>query len=183
MGALRHQAQSLSAFEATLPLVFTAAAIAALGFGAHFSGRSQPAPAEPVPVVSTMSKRQEAKLAADMSAFALTKVAPERLVSEATPEAFVGPALPPLRLATGPRVEAKTQRKIEKPVKVAAILPPPRPVAMTPSVPVATAHPAPERGVVARVAEYVPSPRQMLDGVWALSDSVGGQVVKYIPRI
>ncbi|MBN9081272.1 MAG: hypothetical protein J0I16_07210 [Rhizobiales bacterium] len=204
MGAARSQiqsqaqaeAQSLSAFEATLPLVFTAVAIAVLGWGANLYGKLHPAPAvEPTQMSSTMSKRQEEKLAADMSAFALTKVAPERLVSEATREVFDGPALPPLKLANAtpvPRAELKARKldnKLDKHTKVASVLPPPRPTLIRPHV--ASAAPMtvneaagmPQRGVVARVAEYVPSPRQMFDGVWSLGGTVSGQVAKYIPRI
>jgi hypothetical protein len=194
----RAEVQSLSAFEATLPLVFTAVAIAVLGWGANLYGKLHPAPAvEPTQMSSTMSKRQEEKLAADMSAFALTKVAPERLVSEATREVFDGPSLPPLKLANAtpvPRAELKAPRKLDSKLdkqhsKVASVLPPPRPALTRPHV--ASAAPlavneapgVPQRGVVSRVAEYVPSPRQMFDGVWSLGGTVSGQVAKYIPRI
>ncbi|SEC79119.1 hypothetical protein SAMN05443249_3570 [Beijerinckia sp. 28-YEA-48] len=196
---MRHGVHSLSAFEAALPLLFTAAAIASLGWGANLYGRLHPAPAvETAQVPSTMSKRQEEKLAADMSAFALAKVAPERLVSEATREAFNGPTLPPLRLANVapvPRAELKLRNKGEKqPTKVASVLPPARPAVITSSQvaasrvaaiapPPATVVAVHERGVVARVAEYVPSPRQMFDGVRTLSGTLGDQVSRYIPRI
>jgi hypothetical protein len=192
-------AAGTSPWVALLPLGFIAVGIGAIGFAASLSVRARPAPlaATPVPaVVEPISRREEARLAEQITAFALTKVGPERF--EVEPRA--GIKRPPIVVSEAARTNAKlAQRKIdnktEKPaVKVATVLPPPRPAIIMASaapprpslIPVGfgpSENVEPKPGVLAQMANYVPSPRRILSDAVSDAWSLGGKVGKLIPKI
>ena len=180
----RCETRASTTLGAGLPVLYVAAALFSVGLAGQFAGSKAPttlvAPASPV-AYTPMSPREEARLAAELSAFALAKVAPERPEAEA----MQGPPLDPLRFAT-PRAQspahALTARKAEKSsdrsVKVAAVLPPQRPAVLS-AAPAVVATPTPATpGMLQRVAGLVPTPREVMDGAW----SVGGRLASYVPR-
>ncbi|MDF2120079.1 hypothetical protein PY365_31410 [Roseiarcaceae bacterium H3SJ34-1] len=192
-----------SPWVALLPLGFIAVGIGAIGFAASLSVRARPAPvvAIPAPVAAApISPREEARLAEQITAFALGKVAPERFEVDLRDVSQ--------RPSEAPRISAKlAQRKADKSaMKAATVLPPPRPaslVASAPSrprpatvvasvapqpslIPVGFVPPAdvePKPGVLAQMANYVPSPRRMLSDAVSDAWSLGGKVGRLIPGI
>ncbi|MDB5532380.1 MAG: hypothetical protein JWO28_695, partial [Hyphomicrobiales bacterium] len=133
------------------------------------------------------------RLAEQITAFALTKVGPERFEAEVRDVS----KRPSIALSEAVRANAKlAQRKTEKPaVKVASVLPPPRPAIIVASVapprpslvPVgfvpAANVPESKPGVLAQMANYVPSPRRIVADAVSDAWSLGGKVGKLIPRI
>jgi hypothetical protein len=185
---------------ALLPLGFIAVGIGAIAFAASLSvrARSTPVAAAPPPAVAApFSPREEARLAEQITAFALAKVAPERFEVEVRDVS----KRPSNSLSETARANAKfAQRKIdnktEKPaVKVATVLPPPRPAIIMASVaspprslvPVgfvpSTYAPEHKPGVLAQMANYVPSPRRIVADAVSDAWSLGGKVGKLIPGI
>lgn len=194
-----------SAWVALLPLGFIAVGIGAIAFAASLAVRARPAPVVSLPapaVAEPISPREEARLAAQITAFALAKVAPERF------EADVRDVSQP---SEAPRARLAHRKTADKPaVKVATVLPPPRPTVITasavlpprrPAAVLAMASAAPQPpslipvgfvpaaeveskpGVLAQMANYVPSPRRILSDAVSDAWSLGGKVGKLIPRI
>jgi hypothetical protein len=193
-----------SAWVALLPLGFIAVGIGAIAFAASLAVRARPAPVVSLPapaVAEPISPREEARLAAQITAFALAKVAPERF------EADVRDVSQP---SEAPRAKLAHRKTADKPaVKVATVLPPPRPAMIAasadvlpprrPVTAVASAAPQPpslipvgfvpaadvepKPGVLAQMANYVPSPRRILSDAVSDAWSLGGKVGKLIPKI
>jgi len=191
-----------SPWVALLPLGFIAVGIGAIGFAASLSVRARPAAVAttPAPAVERLSPREEARLAEQITAFALAKVSPDRFEVDMRDVGHPSEA---------PRNAKLAQRKAaseKPPVKVATVLPPPRPAIVAASassrpqsaavvasalpplslIPAGLVPPANvehTRGVLAQMANYVPSPRRILSDAVSDAWSLGGKVGKLIPGI
>jgi hypothetical protein len=186
-----------SAWVALLPLAFIAAGIGAIGFAASLSVRARPAPVVAAPAVAEpISPREQARLAEQITAFALTKVGPERFEAEVRDVSKRPSIALSEAVRANARLVARKADKTEKPaVKVASVLPPPRPAIIVASVapprpslvPVgfvpAANVPESKPGVLAQMANYVPSPRRIVADAVSDAWSLGGKVGKLIPRI
>lgn len=205
--ASNRQAQTgTSPWVALLPLGFIAVGIGAIGFAASLSVRARPAAVVTTSapaITESISPREEARLAEQITAFALAKVAPERFEAD---RRDVGQ-----RPSEAPRINAKlAQRKASErsQVKVATVLPTPRPANIAAFAPsraqpavivasVAVAPPPslipvgfvpstnvePKPGVLAQMANYMPSPRRILSDAVSDAWSLGGKVGRLIPGI
>jgi hypothetical protein len=197
---------------ALLPLGFIAVGIGAIAFAASLSVRARPTPvvAAPAPAVAEpISPREEARLAEQITAFALAKVAPERFEVDVRDVS----KRPSNVLSEAVRANARlAARRTDKPTadkpttKVATVLPPPRPAIIAasaspprPAITMASVAPPPpallplgfvpaaniehKPGVLAQMANYVPSPRRIVTDAVSDAWSLGGKVGRLIPGI